>query len=47
MKHKYGRKNTAFWIGLVLVLSMLSMIVFAEVDSDMPMHEEGASYERN
>ena len=46
MKHKYGRKNTAFWIGLILLLSMLSTILFAEVDSDMPMYEEGVDNEQ-
>ena len=47
MKHNNGYKNTAFWIGLILLLSMLSTILFAEVDSDMPMYEKGANYERN
>ena len=48
MKNKYGRKNTAFWIGLILVLSMLSTLLFANVsDSYMPMYGEGATDERN
>ena len=46
MKNKYGRRNTAFWIGLILLLTMLSTILFANV-SDTPMYEEGVNYERN
>ena len=47
MKHNNGHKNTAFWIGLILVLSMLSTLLFAEVDSDMPMYEEEVNYEQS
>ena len=43
-KRRYG---TALWIGLILLLSVFSVILFAEVDSDMPMYEEGVVNERN
>lgn len=46
MKNK-RRNGTALWIGLILLLSVLSVILFAEVDSDMPMYEEGVVNERN
>ena len=35
------RYGTALCIGLMLLLSVLSVVLFAEVDSDMPMYEEG------
>ena len=41
------RNGTALWIGLILLLSVFSVILFAEVDSDMPMYERGVTYERN
>ena len=47
MKHKRRNGTTALWIGLILLLSVLSSLLFAEVDGDMPMYEEGANYERN
>lgn len=45
MKHK-RRYGTALWIGLILLLSVFSVILFAEVDSDMPMYEEGVVNEK-
>ena len=47
MKNKRGYRTNAFLIGLILLLSVLSAILFVEVDSNMPMYEEGADYERN
>ena len=49
MKHRRRCRNgmTAFWIALMILFSAWSVILFAEVDSEMPMHEEGAIYERN
>ena len=42
-KRRYG---TALWIGLILLFTVLSTILFAEVDSDMPMYEEGVVNEQ-
>lgn len=42
-KRRYG---TALWIGLILLLSVLSSLLFAEADSDIPMYEEGVVNER-
>lgn len=47
MKNNRRYGTTALYIGLILLLSVLSTILFAEVDSDMPMYEEGVNYERN
>lgn len=41
------RYGTALWIGLMLLFTVLSTVLFAEVDSDMPMYEEGVVNERN
>lgn len=47
MKNKRRRGTTALLIGLMLLLSILSAILFVEVEGDVPMYEEGAIYERN
>ena len=45
---KYKRKrNTALWIGLILLFTVLSAILFMKVEGDMPMYEEGVVNERN
>ena len=46
MKHKRRYGTTVLWIGLILLLSVLSTVLFAEVDSDMPMYEEGVDNEQ-
>ena len=47
MKNKRRYGTTALWIGLMLFFTVLSVFLYAEVDSDMPMYEEGVNYERN
>ena len=47
MKRKRRNGMTAFWIALMILFSAWSVILFAGVDSEMPMYEEGAIYERN
>lgn len=47
LKNKRGYKTTALLIGLMLLLSVLSAILFVQVEGDVPMYEEGADYERN
>ena len=48
MKNNDGYRTTAFLIGLMLLLSVFSTILFVNVsDSDVPMYEEGVTDERN
>ena len=44
-KRRYG--TTALWVSLMLLFTVFIVILYAEVDSDMPMYERGANYERN
>ncbi len=46
MKNKRGCGTTALLIGLILLLSVLSAILFMEVDSDMPMAIEAEQIEK-
>lgn len=46
MKHRRGWKN-ALWVGLTLLFTITFFILFAEVDSEMPMYEQGVNYERS
>lgn len=46
MKNRRRSGTTALWIGLLLLFTFVSAILFAKVDSEMPMYEEGANYER-
>ena len=46
MKNKRRRGTTALLIGLMLLLSVLSAILFAEVEGDVPMYEEGVNNEQ-
>ena len=47
MKNRRRSGTTALWmIGLLLLFTVLSAILFAKVDSEMPMYEEGVNYER-
>lgn len=46
MKRRRGCRN-ALWAGLTLLFTVMFLLLFAEVDSEMPMYEEGAIYERN
>lgn len=45
MKYKRRCGTAAICIGLIL-LSVLSAVLFMEVDSDVPMYEKGATDER-
>lgn len=47
MKNNRGCGATLLLIGLMLLFTVLSAILFMEVEGDMPMYEEGANYERN
>lgn len=47
MKNKRRNGITALWIALMILFSAWSVLLFAQVDSDMPMYERGANYERN
>lgn len=46
MKNRRRRGTTILWIGLMLLFATLNMLLFAEVDSDMPMYEEGVVNEQ-
>ena len=43
-KRKYG--TTALWIALMILFSAWGVLLFAEVDSDMPTYEEGVVNEQ-
>ena len=45
MRNKRRCGTTALWIGLMLLFMVLSVILFAEVDSDMPMSIEARQTE--
>lgn len=40
MKNNRGCGTTALLIGLILLFTVLSAVLFMEVDGDMPMYEE-------
>lgn len=46
MKRKRGYGMTAFWIALMILFSAWSVLLFAGVDSEMPMYEEGVDNEQ-
>jgi hypothetical protein len=47
MKNKRGCRTTALLIGLMLLFTVLSAVLFVEVvDSDVPMYEEGVENEQ-
>lgn len=46
MKHKRRYGTTVLYIGLILLFTVLSAILFAEVDSDMPMSIEAQQTEK-
>ena len=47
MKNRRRSGTTALWIGLLLLFTVLTTVLFAKVDTDVPMYEEGVNYERN
>lgn len=46
MKYKRRCRTIALCIVLMILLSILSAILFMEVDSDMPMYEKGVDNEQ-
>lgn len=46
MRNNRGCGTTVLFIGLILLFTVLSAILFMEVDGDMPMYEEGAVNEQ-
>ena len=46
MKRNRRYRTTLLFILLTLLLSLFSVISFAQVDGDMPTYEEGAENER-
>lgn len=46
MRRKRGRGMTALWIGLTILFSVWSVLLFAEVDSDMTREIEAQQIEK-
>lgn len=46
MRSKRRNGITALWIALMILFSAWSVLLFAEVDSDIPMYEEGVVNEQ-
>lgn len=47
MKNRRGCGTTVLFIGLILLFTVLSAILFMKVEGDVPMYEEGVENERN
>ena len=46
MRNRRERGMAALWICLMLLFTVLSVVLFAEVDSDMPMSIEAKQIEK-
>ena len=47
MKNNRGCGTTVLFIGLILLFTVLSAVLFMKVEGDVPMYEEGVVNERN